>query len=106
MSDNTTSFTLSNPLRTHDGEVTELSLRQPLARSFIKAGVPFNTVTENSEDGTQKVEFRFNTKAMFVFLADMSGLDEIILGKIAGSDVMPLFYTVVAMLGERQQPAD
>ena len=97
-----TVFHLSKPISTHDGEVSKLELKLPTARSFIKAGVPYSTVSERADDGTVRDEFRFNTKAMFSFLTDMTGYDDIVLASIPAVDVMPLFYTMVAMLGERK----
>lgn len=102
MSHDTNTFPLSKSINTHEGEVKSLVLKLPTARSFIKAGVPYSTVYERMEDGTVREEFRFNAKAMFSFLADMTGYDDIVLGAIPAVDVMPLFYKVVAMLGERE----
>ena len=90
-------FKLSKPLNTHSGTVSELTLKYPTARSFIKYGVPYASVVERTEEST-KEEFRFNAKPMFQFVADMSGLDDIVLSSVAAQDVMPLFYTVLGML--------
>lgn len=91
-------FQLSEPIKTHDGDVNELKLKYPRARCFIKYGVPYRNIVERTEDGVQRNSLEFDTKRMFSFVADMSGHDEIVLGAMAGQDVLPLFYTVTNML--------
>ena len=98
MTDRFHTFALTTPLKTHDGEVTELKLRYPKARAFIRIGVPFTNVVERTEDGATRTSLNFDAKKMMSFVADMSGVDDIVLGNIEGEDVMPLFYTLTAML--------
>ena len=91
-------FALTTPLKTHDGEINELKLKYPRARSFIRIGVPFTNVVERTDDGATRTSLNFDAKRMMNFVADMSGVDDIVLGNMEGEDVMPLFYTLTAML--------
>lgn len=80
-------FKLSEPLKTHDGEVTELKLKAPKARLFIKYADPFKLLPLKDQEG---LEFTFNSESMLKFAADMSGVDELILSDLSGSDFMRL----------------
>ena len=72
--------------------------RYPKARTFIRVGVPFTNVVERTEDGATRTSLNFDAKRMMNFVSDMSGVDDIVLGNMEGEDVMPLFYTLTAML--------
>ena len=98
MTDRYHNFTLTTPLKTHDGELHELKLKYPKARTFIRVGVPFVNVVERTDDGATRTSLNFDAKKMMAFIADMSGVDDIVLGGMEGEDVMPLFYTLTAML--------
>lgn len=93
----TQTFTLSKPITTHQGVIDKLVLKYPTARCFMKYGMPYSTVREGDETDMRS-EFRINAKAMFKFIADMSGLDEIALEEIDGRDVSTLMFFVVGML--------
>ena len=96
--DNT--YELSAPIMTHGGNITTLTLNAPKGRAFIKHGMPYSIVREGDDDNV-RTEFRFMPKIMFKFLADMTGLNEIELDDLPGCDVQPLFWKVVAVIGER-----
>ena len=91
-------FQLTSPIKTHDGEKHELKMKYPKARTFIRHGVPFTNIVERTDDGATRTSLNFDTKKMFAFIADMSGIDDLVLETIEGEDVMPLFYSVTAML--------
>jgi len=74
---------LSEPLQTHKGELSELTLKAPRARLFMQNGEPFVTDVD-FEAG--KVKHTYDNKIMAKFLADMSGHDEITLGGPATPD--------------------
>jgi Phage tail assembly chaperone proteins, E, or 41 or 14 len=89
MTDNTETFTLSAPLKTHSGEITELKLKEPRAGALVKYNDPFKVKPIKGEDGeTSGFEFEFSNKPMMQFLAEMTGIDEIILSKLSVSDFM------------------
>ncbi len=77
-----TEFKLSKPLRTHKGEVSTLTLKEPTARSFVTRGEPFK-VKINAEGNA---EFDFNSKATMGFLSDMTGIDELLLESLSAQD--------------------
>ena len=80
-----TIVTLTTPIKTHDGEVTTLKLREPKARSFFEHGEPFKmrVISEGDKD---RVEFDYNHKILAKFLSDMTGIDDITLGSVTASD--------------------
>jgi tail assembly chaperone E/41/14-like protein len=91
MTDNTQTqtFTLSRPIKTHNGEVTELKLKEPRAGALVKYNDPFKVKPIKSDDGeTEGFEFEFNNKPMMQFLSEMTGLDEIVLSSMPVSDFM------------------
>jgi len=92
-------FALSEPLKTHDGEVSVLKLKPPRARSFIKHEVPFKLVPRTDADGDVSNDLEFNAKAMMGFAADMSGLDDIILQNMHGFDTWKLFHVIAGYIG-------
>lgn len=77
-------FTLSGPLKTHDGDVRELKLKEPKAKLFVKYDDPFKLLP--SKSGEDFLEFFFNNVSMLHFLADMTGIDELILEELPTSD--------------------
>ena len=90
-------ITLAAPIPSHNGEITELTLKLPRARAWIQYGAPFTTIYEGT--GTDaKQELRFNSKAMLSFLSDMSGVSASDLELLDGRDFHSLMYTVVAMV--------
>lgn len=91
-------FMLSNPIKTHNGDVSELKLKYPKAKAFIRFGVPYTNVVERTDEGATRTSLNFDTKKMFSFAASMSGIDDIALEAMEGEDVMPLFYTITSML--------
>ena len=95
----TTSFKLTSPLKTHKGEIAELTLKSPKGRTFLNNAAPY----EFCYDAQGGYRTTYNTKAMFAFLSDMSGLDTIILEEIDGCDVFPLFAVVMTELNSRPQ---
>jgi hypothetical protein len=88
----TTTFSLSKPFKTHDGELTTLTLRAPTARSFIKHNEPFKIrwIADASGDRTPEVEY--SNSSMVHFLADMivEKVDDLMLGNLSAFDYMRL----------------
>ncbi|MDI4236798.1 hypothetical protein OZ411_28705 [Bradyrhizobium sp. Arg237L] len=84
-------FSLSFPLKTHDGDVTELKLKAPRAGALVKYNDPFQLKPIKNENGEQEgFEFVFNNKAMMQFLSDMTGIDDLLLADMSASDFMRL----------------
>jgi hypothetical protein len=87
MASATHTFKLSNSLKTHDGEVMELKLKEPKAGWIIKYDDPFQLRPMKDRDD---LEYVFNNKAVMQFAAEMSGVDELILSDLSVSDYMRL----------------
>jgi hypothetical protein len=79
----THTFKLSEPLKTHEGEVMELKLKTPKTRLLVKYDDPFKLVPLKDSDD---FEYVWNQKAMMAFASDMSGIDELILSNLPISD--------------------
>jgi hypothetical protein len=85
----TQTFKLSSPLKTHDGEIAEIKLKEPRAGSLVKYKDPFKVKPIKDADGeTEGFEFEFNNKPMMQFLSDMTGIDDILLSNMSVSDFM------------------
>ena len=84
-----TTVTLKHPIKTHDGEKSTITLKEPKARSFFEHGEPFKMRVINDGDES-RVEFDYNHKVLSKFLMDMSGIDDVILGGISASDYFSL----------------
>lgn len=102
----TETFKLSRPLKTHNGELTALTLQEPTIRSFVVHGEPFTLKPVKVEDGEPpKAEFVYNNnKAFLGFLGDMvveKGVDDIILSSITASDFHHLrsLATTIILVG-------
>ncbi|MEH2476192.1 hypothetical protein V1281_002638 [Nitrobacteraceae bacterium AZCC 2161] len=87
----TTSLTvvLASSIKTHDGEVSSIVLKEPKARSFFDHGEPFKMRVISHGD-TDRVEFDYDHKVLAKFLRDMTGIDELILGTVAAKDFFSL----------------
>jgi hypothetical protein len=87
-------FTLSRPLKTHSGEITKLTLREPTAGAFIDYGEPFSLKTRFDKEGEPDgFEFVFdNNKALTRFMVDMieEKTDDLVLKGLTASDFRSL----------------
>jgi hypothetical protein len=88
----TTKVKLSASVYTHDGELSELTLKAPTARSFINHGEPFKVRFVTDSDDTQRMEIDFNNPIIAKFLADMTveKMDDLIIGSLSATDFMLL----------------
>lgn len=90
----TETFKLSRPLKTHSGQVTELTLREPDGSPFMTYGEPYTLVDRHDAEGNLLgTVFTFtkdNNKAMFGFLSKMTGIDDLLLSAISASDYQKL----------------
>lgn len=98
---NETIVNLSRPLKTHKGEVTSLTLKEPSARDFINAKVdPFKIKFDGD-----RVEYIFDNAATLSFLSSMTGHDTMVLDLLSAADFMKLrmqMVNVIAMgVGDR-----
>jgi hypothetical protein len=74
---------LSKPLTTHDGEVSELSLRNIDAADIVSMKTsPFQVIRLSSGD----VELIVKYDVMMQYLSRLSKIDPIVLGKLSGTD--------------------
>jgi hypothetical protein len=87
-----TTVKLTRPVLTHDGELNELTLKAPTARSFINHGEPFKVRFVTESDDAQRMEIDFDNKIMAKFLADMTveKMDDLVIGSLAATDFMLL----------------
>ena len=81
----TSTVTLSTPIKTHNGDVSTIVLKEPKARSFFEHGEPFKMRVIN-EGERDRVEFDYNHKILAKFLTDMCGIDDMLLGGMSASD--------------------
>jgi hypothetical protein len=90
---------LNNPITTHKGPLTEVTLTEPKARAFVTHGEPFKI----KSDGGDKFEVDYMNGPMMGFLVEMTGLDEIVLGGMNARDYMALrvaaFNMIVGIAG-------
>ncbi|KYK44305.1 hypothetical protein A1D31_36780 [Bradyrhizobium liaoningense] len=106
----TQTFTLSRPLKTHNGEVLTLTLQEPTAGAFIDYGEPFTLKPRKNDDGEPDgATFVYdNNKAFVRFLVDMiaeKGVDDLILKSISASDFQRLraIATNIILLGVQDE---
>lgn len=90
-----TTFKLSSPLKTHDGEVTELKLKEPRAGLMVKYNDPFQVKPVKDGDG---FEYVFDNKAIMQFASAMSGVDDLILSDLSVSDFMRLRGEIASII--------
>jgi hypothetical protein len=101
----TETFKLSRPIKTHNGELTELTIQEPTARAFVNYGEPFTLKTVKGDDGEPAgVSFVYdNNKALMGFLVDMvvEKVDDLLLQSITSSDFHRLrsLATNIILLG-------
>jgi hypothetical protein len=81
---------LSRPVKTHDGETSEIKLKEPTARSFFTHGEPFKVKVTTDDKGESQVDFDFNNAVFAKFLTDMTGLDDIVLSGLRAVDYVGL----------------
>lgn len=88
------SMTLSRPLKTHQGELRTLKLREPVAADFIEIGsLPFD-VRGNDDNRRAKIDF----KLAGAWAARLTQLDEIIIGTMRQDDFLGLVSRINLIL--------
>lgn len=92
------SFTLSHPLKTHKGDVSQIDLREPTAAQVFRFGFPFKFLT-HPDDSTETV---ISGDVMQKYLVELSGLDAGTLGAIEPADLMDMWE----WLGSKLRRAD
>jgi hypothetical protein len=74
---------LSTPLKTHDGDVSQLSLRDISAADIVEMKTsPFQVIRREAGD----VELFIKYDVMMKYLSRLSGVDDLVLGKLKGVD--------------------
>jgi hypothetical protein len=85
---------LSVPLRTHQGMVHELKLREPIAADYFEVGrVPFDV---RGDDDNRRITIDF--KLMKEWAARLTGHDEIILGQLSAKDWLGIAARINSLL--------
>ncbi len=79
------SVTLTKPLTTHKGAVSTLELSEPTAKSFVTAGEPFKVRVKDDA-----ISIDYDNRAMMAFLADMTGVDTLLLESLSAKDYVAL----------------
>lgn len=102
----TETFKLSRPIKSHNGELNELTIQEPTARAFVTYGEPFTLKPLKGDDGEPAgVTFVYdNNKAFMGFLVDMvveKGVDDLLLNSLSASDFHRLrsLATNIILLG-------
>jgi hypothetical protein len=74
---------LSGPLKTHEGEVTSLTLRALTAADIVTMRKsPFEIVRKG--DGEVEVTIKYDI--MMAYMSRLSGVDDLLLSKMSGTD--------------------
>jgi hypothetical protein len=81
---------LSRPLKTHDGDKTVLTLREPTAKLFFDYGEAFKVKVTIGDDGKQHIDFTFNDSIMKKYLSSMTGVDDLVLSDLRAADYVEL----------------
>jgi len=83
-------FNLSRPVTTHDGQVTVLQIREPIAQDFIDLGrLPFKT---SGFGQNMQIEIDFGHAALWA--SRLTGLDDILIGKLPRGDFLGLITAI------------
>lgn len=99
-------LTLKAPLKTHEGEVKELTLRDITAKDIIEIRhSPLSLTSVSTGMGAmrsteQRVDIRYDVA--FQYLVRLTGVDEVILGTIGGSDLTKATNLIVKMWNEAE----
>ena len=105
---NSLTVSLNTSIRTHDGDTSTITLKEPKAKSFFEHGEPFK-MRVIAEGDSDRVEFDYDHKVLSKFLRDMTGIDELILGSIAARDYFALRNAatnlIIGVAGSTPTPA-
>jgi hypothetical protein len=86
---------LSKPLKTHDGEVTQLTLRDLTASDIVMARVPPVKLIANSKEDEEHAEFRYDI--IMQLASRLTGIDDLILGGLSARDFHAVANAVVKL---------
>ena len=100
---------LSAPLATHQGPIEEITLRDLKARDLVKMKVsPYSYINLGDDSGKpvqnkrldQRFEMRYDIAMGYISL--LTGIDEVLLGDMSGSDLQKVNNAFVAMWSDAQ----
>ena len=98
----TTKIKLSRPITTPAGEVSVLELRELTGRDMVKVGkVPVIIKTTGvGDEATQS--FEIDIKAAMKYAAELTAVDEVILGNLPARDFMAIAGAISLMFGDEK----
>lgn len=90
-------YPLSKPLTGHRGDVRDLVFKDPGAAFIMRHGLPWRRIMERTESGDTRIEVKFDHVLMSRYMAEMTGLDEGLLGTMSGRDVFACWNIVMTL---------
>lgn len=75
---------LSKPLKTHAGEVAEITFRDMSAADIVEARIAPYRVIERKDESETHLEYRFDV--VMLLAARLSGIDDLVLGGLSAKD--------------------
>lgn len=89
----TVTVPLSKPLKSHDGEITKLTLRDMTASDIVQSRIPPFKLVESSDETEKHAEYRYDI--IMQLASRLSGVDDIILGGMSAKDFHAVSKAVV-----------
>jgi hypothetical protein len=87
---------LVKPIKTHQGEQREITLREPIASDYVTCDVMPFKIIGNGDEARIDVQF----KPMMKWATLLTGHDEIVLGNLSGPDWLEMTRKINGMLVE------
>jgi hypothetical protein len=86
---------LSSPLKSHDGEITKLELRDMTASDIVLARVAPYRIVESKNEDERHTEYRFDI--VMQLASRLSGIDDLVLGGLKAKDFHAVTLAVVQL---------
>ena len=91
------SVRLSRPIATHNGDIAEITLREPTFADYIEIGdvdIASGTGVDEVTGQVAGFEVRTNYRALEAWASRLSGLDRVVLGQLTAADAGKLMRAV------------
>lgn len=76
-------------------DVTVLELADPTGDLVLRHGLPYTSLIEPVKDGGSRIELRMKPEVLAKYIAQMSGIDEALIGALDPRDVLSIYLSLV-----------
>jgi hypothetical protein len=90
------SYQLVKPIKAHNEDVTEITLREPTGQEILDIGFPYLIVI-GEDDNTSAMQIQ--SKTVGKYISKLAGIPPSAVGQMCGADISALMGEVLSFFG-------